>query len=149
MTGDSHSQPMSTEEEIALLQARGDLAVQNRNYWQEEAELRAERVKELEANEAAYEVILGKRTYAEVAEHIRVLEGALLEARQSLELADKMLSEHIEEYHDYDYEPHQLPPELSSLRAIEHHLMGSLILDEEIAALSHAGPLLGMESDDG
>lgn len=38
-----HSQPMSTEEEIAILQARGDLAVENRNHWQAEAEsLRAQ-----------------------------------------------------------------------------------------------------------
>lgn len=34
-------QPMSVEEQIAILQARGDLAVQNRNYWHDEAERRA------------------------------------------------------------------------------------------------------------
>jgi hypothetical protein len=96
--------------EIAILQARGDLAVQNRNHWQAEAErllkalevqeqawrdreeignesgqalvdaLKA-RVAELENNEAAYESIIGKRTYNEVAEHIRGLEEALEQAR--------------------------------------------------------------------
>lgn len=35
------------------------------------------RIAELESNEAAYERILGKRTYNEVAEHIRGLEAAL------------------------------------------------------------------------
>lgn len=35
------------------------------------------RVSELESNEAAYESILGPRTYNEVAEHIRGLERAL------------------------------------------------------------------------
>ena len=35
------------------------------------------RVAELEANEAAYESTLGKRTYNEVAEHIRTMERAL------------------------------------------------------------------------
>jgi hypothetical protein len=35
------------------------------------------RIAELEANERAYESILGKRTYNEVAEHIAELEGAL------------------------------------------------------------------------
>ena len=34
------AQLATAAEEISLLQARGDLAVQNRNYWQEEAELR-------------------------------------------------------------------------------------------------------------
>jgi hypothetical protein len=74
----------------------------------------------------------------QLQERLAKARAALEEARQSLALADKMISEHIEEYHDFDYEPHQVPPELASLRAIEHHLMGSLILDEDIAALKDA-----------
>ena len=35
------------------------------------------RISELESNEAAYESVLGERTYNEVAEHIRGLEDAL------------------------------------------------------------------------
>lgn len=35
------------------------------------------RISELESNERAYEAILGKRTYNEVAMHIQELEGAL------------------------------------------------------------------------
>lgn len=58
------------------------------------------------------------------------------EMRKALALADKMISDHIEKFHDFDYQPHQVPQELADLRAIEHHLMGSLILDEDIAALS-------------
>jgi hypothetical protein len=58
------------------------------------------------------------------------------QARDAIALADKMLSEHIEEFHDFDYQPHEVPPELAGLRAIEHHLMGSLILDEDISTLS-------------
>lgn len=34
-----------------------------------------DRIAELEANEAAYEATLGKRTYNEVAEHIKYLEA--------------------------------------------------------------------------
>lgn len=66
--------------------------------------------------------------------HERALaaEARLAEARDDLALADKMISEHIEEFHDFDYEPHQVPPELAQLRAIEHHLMGSLILDSDV-----------------
>jgi hypothetical protein len=65
-------------------------------------------------------------------ERIQQLEGQVEDARASLALADKMLSEHIEKFHDFDYEPHQVPPELADLRQIEHHLMGSLILDDDI-----------------
>lgn len=60
------------------------------------------------------------------------LKAQVSEARDALALADKMLSEHIEEFHDFDYQPHEVPPELAQLRQIEHHLMGSLILDEDI-----------------
>lgn len=41
--------------------------------------------------------------------------------------AETMLSEHIERFHDFDYQPHEVPPELESLRQITHHLAGSLI----------------------
>ncbi len=43
----------STDEEIAILQARSDLAVQNRNYWQAEAERQADLIKKLEAELAS------------------------------------------------------------------------------------------------
>lgn len=66
---------------------------------------------------------------------ILALRSKLDEARNALALADKMISDHIEKFHDFDYEPHQVPQELANLRMIEHHLMGSLILDEEIAAI--------------
>ena len=41
--------------------------------------------------------------------------------------AEDILSKHIEEFHDFDYEPHQIPQELSQLNGIRHHLLGSLI----------------------
>lgn len=47
--------------------------------------------------------------------------------KEAIALAEKMLSDHIEEFHDFDYEPHQVPSELSSLRAIQYHLLGSLM----------------------
>lgn len=40
--------------------------------------------------------------------------------------AENQISEHIEKYHDFDYEPHQVPEELESLRRIMHHLAGAL-----------------------
>lgn len=86
---------------------------------------------------------------------IRELERQVAEARDSLALADQMLSEHIEKFHDFDYEPHQIPPELTDLRAIEHHLIVSLILDDDIAAMAQASkgptiddiPSCGQEND--
>ena len=66
---DSHSQPTSA---LALKMARKRAD----DHKVEIATLKA-RVAELEANEAAYESILGKRTYNEVAEHIDGLESAL------------------------------------------------------------------------
>jgi hypothetical protein len=41
----------------------------------------AERIAELESNEKAYEEIIGKKTYREVADRIRDLEAALLNCR--------------------------------------------------------------------
>lgn len=49
------------------------------------------------------------------------------EAVADIATAEKMLSEHIEEFHDFDYQPHEVPLELSSLRAIQHHLLGSMM----------------------
>jgi hypothetical protein len=72
----------------------------------------------------------------ELRQEVLRLDSLVEEARTSLAQADKMLSEHIEKFHDYDYEPHQVPPELADLRNIEHHLMGSLILDEDIHPVS-------------
>lgn len=46
---------------------------------------------------------------------------------EDIALAEKMLSDHIEEFHDFDYQPHEVPPELASLRAIQHHLIGSMM----------------------
>lgn len=51
----SRSQPITAEEEIAILQARGDLAVQNRNYWQAEAERRESEIAALKARVAELE----------------------------------------------------------------------------------------------
>jgi hypothetical protein len=38
-----------------------------------------------------------------------------------------MLSQHIEEFHDFDYQPHEVPLELQQLRNIQHHLLGTLV----------------------
>lgn len=45
----------------------------------------------------------------------------------SIRTAESMLSAHIEEFHDFDYQPHEVPAELQQLRSIQHHLLGSLI----------------------
>jgi hypothetical protein len=58
------------------------------------------------------------------------------DARKSLQIADQMVSDHIERFHDYDYRPEEQPPELASLHQIEHHLMGSLILDGDISSVT-------------
>lgn len=81
-------------------------------------------------------IVEAVNSYASLKARVKAMEKQISDARDSLALADKMLSEHIEKFHDFDYEPHQVPQELADLRMIEHHLMGSLILDEEIAALN-------------
>lgn len=48
---------------------------------------------------------------------------------EAIALAAGDLSEHIEKYHDYEFEPGAEPPERGSLRGIQHHLEGSLIDD--------------------
>lgn len=70
-----------------------------------------------------------------LAEHDR-LRAQVEDARKSLQIADRMVSDHIERFHDYDYRPEEQPPELASLHQIEHHLMGSLILDDDISSLT-------------
>lgn len=49
------------------------------------------------------------------------------EALADIAFAENMLAEHIEQFHDFDYQPHEVPAELASLRHIQHHLAGSLI----------------------
>lgn len=80
------------------------------------------RITELEANEAAYESILGKRTYNEVAEHIRELEEAL---KPFVEIA-KELQPHLET--DCKNTMHWAVPTVGQFRSAA-------------AALSHAGPV--------
>lgn len=46
---------------------------------------------------------------------------------EAIRTAETMLSEHIEEFHDFDYQPHEVPPELQQLRNIQHHLLGTLV----------------------
>lgn len=46
---------------------------------------------------------------------------------ESIQYAIGTLSMHIEAYHDFDYQPHEVPPELDELRRLQHHLEGSLI----------------------
>jgi hypothetical protein len=46
---------------------------------------------------------------------------------ESIQYAIGTLSMHIEAYHDFDYQPHEVPPELAELRRLQHHLEGSLI----------------------
>lgn len=69
------------------------------------------------------------------------LKQELTEARDSIALAENMLSSHIEEFHDFDYEPHDVPLELAGLRHIQHHLMGSLI--DESDGTSRSGETAG------
>jgi hypothetical protein len=60
-----------------------------------------------------------------------VAQGALDPSRDeliaSIRQAAQMISEHIEEHHDFDYQPHEVPLELQALRNVQHHLEGSLI----------------------
>jgi hypothetical protein len=56
---------------------------------------------------------------------------------ESIRHAAGMISDFVEEYHDFDYEPHQVPAELEAIRRVQHHLEGSLITSSgETAALS-------------
>jgi hypothetical protein len=89
------------------------------------------------------------------------LERALAHSQSPAESADlidgirfaiNQLSEHIEEHHDFDYQPHQVPAELASLRGIQHHLEGCLIKDDGSAVRSQpAAPAESpsTERDDG
>jgi hypothetical protein len=56
----------------------------------------------------------------------------------AIRTAETMLSEHIEEFHDFDYQPHEVPLELQQLRNIQHHLLGTLV---EIAEAKEAPPV--------
>jgi hypothetical protein len=67
-------------------------------------------------------------------------DAGLREALEAIGHAENLLSAHIERYHDYDYEPHNVPPEVVSLRNIQHHLAGSLIAADGSAALAAHQP---------
>jgi hypothetical protein len=86
--------------------------------------------------ELQYEAGMYESLYLAWKERAEQAEAQVEDARKSLEIADKMVSEHIERFHDYDYRPEEQPPELASLHQIEHHLMGSLILDDDISSVS-------------
>lgn len=66
---------------------------------------------------------------------------ALADLVSSLRQAESMLSSHIEEFHDFDYQPHEVPLELQKLRDIQHHLLGSLI-DKSGELYDYANPAL-------
>jgi DNA-binding XRE family transcriptional regulator len=68
-----------------------------------------------------------------------IIEALNVDSRTPAESADlidgirfaiNQISEHIEEHHDFDYQPDRVPSELSSLRGIQHHLEGCLIKDD-------------------
>lgn len=66
-----------------------------------------------------------------------VREPSREELIESIRYAIGKISMHIDSYHDFDYAPHQVPPELEELRRLQHHLEGSLISAiGQIAALS-------------
>ena len=46
---------------------------------------------------------------------------------EGIQAAITMLGEHIDEHWDFEFEPHNEPAELSSLRRVQHHLIGTLI----------------------
>lgn len=48
--------------------------------------------------------------------------------RAALVHVESMLSEHVEQYHDYEDPPHE-PSERKRLVTIQHHIMGSLMGD--------------------
>lgn len=52
------------------------------------------------------------------------------DALQDIATAEAMIAEHIEKYHDGDFEPEHEPEERISLRNIQYHLAGSLISDD-------------------
>ena len=62
----------------------------------------------------------------------------------SIRTAATMISRHLEEYHDFDCAPEQMPSEVESLRRIEHHLEGSLI-DDKGCFIDPASPGKGAE----
>lgn len=80
---------------------------------------------------AALVAALGVRDEPQTVSHPVGLEDAI-------RTAETMLSQHIEEFHDFDYEPHQVPLELQQLRNIQHHLLGTLV---EIAEAKEAPPV--------
>ena len=86
------------------------------------------RITELESNEADYESILGPRTYNEVAEHIRGLEGAL---KDWLSFAEEELSEFDVEECTSDH----LCPKCERSGCI------NMKIADTRAALSHTGPV--------
>lgn len=64
--------------------------------------------------------------------------AALTVLEDSIRTAETMLSEHIEEFHDFDYQPHEVPLELQGLRNIQHHLLGTLVeLDPSVVSSTH------------
>jgi hypothetical protein len=60
---------VDTLNEAAVLQARGDLAVQNRNYWQAEAERRESEIAAIETRVAELEEAL--KPFAEIAKDLQ------------------------------------------------------------------------------
>jgi hypothetical protein len=58
---------------------------------------------------------------------IASLEATVGELREALELAEQMLAAHVDKHHDYDYASEAVPPELASIRDIQHHLVGTLL----------------------
>jgi hypothetical protein len=72
------------------------------------------------------------------------------EALEAIAQAEQMLSEHIEQYHDGDFEPHNEPPARRSLRDIQYHLAGAMINDDDLNSLSLSesdGPLYQRDRD--
>lgn len=72
---------------------------------------------------------------------------AVREAHTALAFAENRISKHIEEFHDFDYEPHQVPPELAQLRAIQHHLLGSLTGENGESVLREKNHLTASEGN--
>lgn len=72
--------PACAEETIASLKEQAA-------WWEEQSRQQAVRIEELESNERAYEEIIGKMTYREVADRIKELEGALRLAEDVLSRA--------------------------------------------------------------
>lgn len=72
-----------------------------------------------------------------------VAQGPAKRLEDAIRTAETMLSEHIEEFHDFDYEAHQVPMELQQLRNIQYHLLGTLveIAEAEETAQPPAAPV--------